>query len=74
MAFLMCGFFELQGGDQNSGAMKWRSTSHEGKFHERAKVPQGREIPMSKISRACARLILPCGKIAGNARHWNHKG
>jgi len=46
MAFLMCGFFELQGGDQNSGAMKWRSTSHEGKFHEWAKVPQGREIPI----------------------------
>jgi hypothetical protein len=36
--------------------------SHEGRFHDWAKVPQGQEIPMSKIKQGERRTILPSGK------------
>jgi hypothetical protein len=51
--------------------------SHEGRFHEWAKVPQGQEIPMSKIKQG-ERSSDPAERkeahFADNARHWNHKG
>jgi hypothetical protein len=45
--------------------------SHEGRFHRWAKVPNGQEIPMSKIKQAKVRKEA---HFADNARHWNHKG
>ena len=49
--------------------------SHEGKFHEWAKVPNGQEIPMSKIKegqRSPDPKIQKEARFADNAPHWNH--
>ena len=51
--------------------------SHEGRFHDWAKVPQGQEIPMSKIKqgeRSENPAVRKEARFADNARHWNHKG
>ena len=51
--------------------------SHEGKFHEWARVPNGQEIPMNEIKRGERPRDPKVGKearFADNARHWNHKG
>jgi hypothetical protein len=51
--------------------------SHEGRFHEWAKVPNGQEIPMSKITqgeRSPDPAVQKEAHFADNARHWNRKG
>jgi hypothetical protein len=51
--------------------------SHKGRFHEWAKVPQGQEIPMSKIKQgenSPDAAVRKEARFADNARHWNHKG
>jgi hypothetical protein len=49
--------------------------SHEGRFHEWAKVPNGQEIPMSKIKqgeRSPNSTVRKEARFADNARHFNH--
>ena len=49
---------------------------HEGRFPDWAKVPQGQEIPISKIKQG-ERSPDPAVRkehLADNARHFNHKG
>jgi hypothetical protein len=48
--------------------------SHKGRFHEWAKVPQGQEIPMSKIQgeRSPDPAVRKEAHFADNARHFNH--
>jgi hypothetical protein len=51
--------------------------SHEGRFHHWAKVPQGQEIPMSKIKqgeRSPDPAVRKEAHFADNARHFSHKG
>jgi hypothetical protein len=51
--------------------------SHEGSFHEWAKVPQGKEIPMSKIKQgenSPNEAIRKKAQFADNARKWHHGG
>jgi hypothetical protein len=66
--------------NQSDGGMKMVieiKKSHEGRFHEWAKVPNGQEIPMSKIKqgeRSPDPRVRKEAHFADNARHWNHKG
>jgi hypothetical protein len=49
--------------------------SHKGRFHEWAKVPQGQEIPMSKIKqgeRSPDPSVRKEAHFADNARHFKH--
>jgi hypothetical protein len=51
--------------------------SHEGRFQEWAKFPNGQEIPMSKIKQgenSPNPAVRKEARFADNARHWNHKG
>lgn len=48
--------------------------SHEGRFHDWVKVPQGQEIPMSKIKqgeRSPDPAVRKEAHFADNARHWH---
>jgi hypothetical protein len=49
--------------------------SHKGKFHEWAKVPQGQEIPVSKIKQgehSPDPSVRKMAQFADNARHFKH--
>jgi oligoendopeptidase F len=49
--------------------------SHEGRFHKWAKVPNGQEIPMSKIKqgeRSPDPAVRKEAHFAYNARPWSH--